>query len=106
MQNIPIQAVASQSFNVQLAGQNVGINLYQKAFGLFIDVYLNGSTTPLLAGVICQNLNRIIRNLYFGFIGDFCFIDSQGSSDPFYTGLGVRFSLAYLEAQDLPPNQG
>ena len=104
MQVIPIQAVESQSFTVQLAGQAVGINLYQKTYGMFVDIYLNGSL--LLAGVICQNLNRIIRDLYFGFIGDFCFIDSVGSNDPFWTGLGTRYNLAYLEEDDLAPNQG
>jgi hypothetical protein len=36
-----------------------------------------------------------------GFIGDLIFIDTQGTSDPNYTGLGSRFLLAYLSPTDL-----
>lgn len=101
MQIIPVQAVPSQHVTAVLGGQYVQINLYQKQpYGLFMDVLLNN--VLLLAGVICQNLNPIIRSAYLGFVGDLVFIDNQGSDDPDYTGLGARFSLAYLEASDLP----
>lgn len=96
---IPLQAVPNQTVNIQLGGQYVVINVYQKFFGVFIDVYSNGAN--VVQGVICQNLNRIIRDIYFGFVGDFCFIDTQGESDPSYSGLGTRYNLAYLEASDL-----
>ena len=96
---VPLQAVASQTVAVQLAGQNCQINVYQKSTGLYCDLYVNGSL--IIGGVICQNLNNIVRDLSLGFIGDLAFIDTQGSSDPDYTGLGGRFSLAYLELSDL-----
>jgi hypothetical protein len=104
MMTIPVNAVPSQTLNVQLAQQAVSLNIYQKSTGLFMDVLLNG--VLLVGGVICQNLNPIIRNLYFGFVGDFVWIDSAGSSDPIYTGLGTRYSLNYLEAQDIPAGVG
>lgn len=89
---------------VTLAGQYTQLNIYQKAFGLFMDVLV--SDVPIIQGVICQNLNRIVRSLYLGFQGDFTWIDNQGSDDPTYTGLGARFSLAYLAVSDLAAGQG
>lgn len=96
---VPLQAVPSQTVNIQLGGQYVVINVYEKFFGLFMDVYSNGS--PVVVGVICQNLNRIVRDLYFGFVGDFAWFDSQGTNDPVYSEIGARFNLVYLELSDL-----
>lgn len=101
---VPLQAVPSQVLGVQLNGQNCNLAIYQEGYGLFMDVTVD--ETLIIAGVICQNLNRIVRSLYLGFEGDFVFIDNQGNSDPYYSGLGTRYSLAYLEPSDLPPGQG
>lgn len=97
MQIIPLRPVPNQAVTVQLEGQNCQINVYQKPYGLFMDLLV--SNVPIVQGVICQNLNAIVRDAYFGFSGDFAWIDNQGSEDPVYTGLGSegsRFSLAYL----------
>lgn len=104
MQIIPVQPVPSQFVQVTLANQNCQLNIYQKAFGLFMDVLVDNE--PIIQGVICQNLNRIVRSIYLGFIGDFVWIDNQGTDDPVFTGLGARFSLAYVEASELPPGRG
>lgn len=101
---VPLQAVPSQSVQVTLANQNCSLSVYQTNFGMFMDVYSNGSL--IIAGVICQNLNRIVRSIYLGFSGDFCFVDTQGQDDPVYTGIGTRFFLAYLEPSDLPAGVG
>lgn len=98
MRIIPLQAVASQELTVQLADQVCQITIRQKAFGLFLDLAVNNTT--IVAGVICQNLNKIVRSIYLGFTGDLCFIDTQGTDDPVYTGLGSRFVLAYIETSD------
>lgn len=99
MQLIPIQAVPNQTLQVQLGGQACVVNVYQLAYGLFLDLYVGNSL--IVAGVICQNLNRIVRSLYLGFSGDLCFFDEQGAEDPVYTGLGSRFQLVYLSPSDL-----
>lgn len=99
MRVIALQAVASQVLTVQLADQVCQITIRQKALGLFLDLAVNNTT--IVAGVICQNLNKIVRSIYLGFTGDLCFIDLQGTEDPVYTGLGSRFVLAYLETSDL-----
>lgn len=99
MRIIPLQATAFQDLTVQLADQVCQITIRQKALGLFLDLAVNN--TNIVAGVICQNLNKMVRSVYLGFTGDLCFIDLQGTDDPVYTGLGSRFVLAYLESSDL-----
>lgn len=104
MMNVPIQALPAQSFQVQLANQPCTIQIIQTDYGLFFNLFV--SSTLIIGGVVCLNLVKIVRDLYLGFIGDFIFVDTQGSTDPVYTGLGTRYLLQYLEAQDLPPNVG
>lgn len=99
MQIIPIQDIAAQSVQVTLGGQNCQLNLYIKIGVLYCDVSVN--TVVLVGGVICQNLNPILRDRYFGFIGDLCFNDNAGASDPVSPGLGVRYELWYLEASEV-----
>lgn len=104
MQTIPLNAVPNQTLAVNLNSQACQINLYQLDSGLYCDLYLNNN--PVVVGVICQNLNRIVRSLYFGFAGDLVFWDSQGNSDPYYSGLGGQYQFIYIEADELPPGVG
>lgn len=102
MQIVPLDAVPNQTLSIALGGQNCQLNIYQKTVpvsALYMDVYVNNA--PIILGVWCENLNRIVRSAYLGFIGDFVFNDTQGSSDPYYTGLGSRFLLQYLTTDDL-----
>ena len=80
----------NQTLQVQLANQPCQLNVYQFAFGLFMDVYVAG--TLVIAGVLCQNLNRIVRSAYLGFSGDFAFVDTQGTTDPIYTASALATS--------------
>ena len=99
---VPTIPIPYQIFTVQLNNQNCQISIYQKSTGLFLDLYISG--TLIIGGVICEDRNRIVRNAYLGFVGDLAFFDNQGSSDPFYTGLGSRYSLLYLDPSDAPVN--
>jgi hypothetical protein len=65
-----------------------------------MDVYVNN--VLIVGGVICLNLNLIVRNTYLGFPGDLAFIDNIGETDPYYTGLGTQYSLAYIAPGDIP----
>ena len=103
-QIIPTQPIPNQSLQVQLDNQAIALNIYPQAYGLYVDVYLNNAL--VIAGVIAENLNRIVRSLYLGLSGDFLFVDTQGSTDPVYTGLGNRYQLLYLEPSDLPAGEG
>jgi hypothetical protein len=100
MQEVPVQPIPRQSLQIQLQDQPCTLTIYQYAYGLFVDVYVNG--VLVVGGVIAQNLNRIVRYRYFDFLGDFVFFDTQGSTDPVYTGLGSRYVLLYLGEDELP----
>ena len=104
MQIIPIQDVPNQTLQTTVAGQNCQINIYQLASGLFCDLYVG--SVLIIGGVVCEDRNRLVRDLYLGFIGDLCFIDTQGSSDPTTPGLGTQYLLAYLDTFDLAPGEG
>lgn len=100
MQIVPVNDVPNQTFNVSLGGQSTTINLFSTTSNLlYMDVLVNNS--PILLGTICQNLNRIIRDTYLGFSGDFVWNDTEGSNDPSSPGLGARYQLIYLSPSDL-----
>jgi hypothetical protein len=96
---VPVLTLPNQQVQASLNNQAVMLNIYQYDYGLFTDVYLAGSL--VIAGVICWNLNLIVRDVYRGFIGDLAWFDSQGTSDPVYTGIGSRFLLMYFTPTDL-----
>jgi hypothetical protein len=99
-QLIPLAAVPSQQFGINLDGQNCVISVYQKTTGLYLDVLFNGA--PLSTTVRClQDAQLLADRQYLGFVGDLVFVDTQGDTDPQYEGLGVRYFLVYLEAADL-----
>ena len=104
MQVVPLQPVPNQTLQCQLGGQACTIDVVQNAYGLFATLFVG--TNLIIAGVLAQNLNRIVRSLYLGFFGDLCFVDVQGMSDPVYTGLGSRYQLVYLAPSDLPAGEG
>ena len=101
---IPMQSIPAQNILTTLDdGQLVLLEIYTRRYGMFINISVNGVLE--IGAVICENLNRIIRNQYLndaaGFAGDFVFYDTQGNSDPVYTGLGTRYQLFYLTASEL-----
>lgn len=96
---IPLRPVPSQTVMVTLADQLTQINVYQKAYGLFMDVLVGN--VLILGGAILQDRNLVVRSAYLGFTGDFVSIDTQGTADPTYEGLGTRYRLAYIEANEL-----
>lgn len=95
MQTIPLRAIPNQTVSVILGAQNVQIDVYQKRVGLFVNVYIDGAI--IVAGVLAQNLRRLVRDAYHGLKGDLTFVDMQGADSPHYTGIGTRYSLVYLE---------
>lgn len=99
---IALQAVPNQTLATPLGNQNCQLNVFQKGEFVYMDVFVNAA--PIVLGVICENKNRIVRDRYLGFLGDFAFIDMQGDTDPVYTGLGDRYQLIYLEEAELPEN--
>lgn len=105
MQIVPLRPLPNQTLQVQLGNQPCTLDVYQTLYGLFMNVYVGA--TLIIAGVICQNRNRIVRSAYLGFAGDLAFVDLQAggggdpAADPVYIGLGARFQLVYLAEADL-----
>lgn len=90
---IPLQSIPSQILSIQLANLPVKIQVYQKRTGLYLDLYVNDA--PIVTGAICRDRVWIVREAYRGFVGDLAFIDTQGASDPEYSGLGSRYQLVW-----------
>lgn len=103
MMIVPLLAVPSQKVKTVLANSVVDLAIYQVRYGMFMDVTVNGAFE--IGGVACQDRNRIIRSAYLnvrvGFSGDFAFLDTEGTSDPTYDGLGTRFQLFYVTQAEL-----
>lgn len=102
---MPAVAIATQTMSVNLGGQACLIEL--RTLGLGADAHLYFTLTvagvPIVTTRICRNLQRLLEDAgYQGFAGDFMFIDTQGDTDPVYTGLGGRYELLYLLASELP----
>jgi len=98
MQNIPLQPVPTQATKVVLGGQNVQLLIYQKPQGVFVDINADG--VDIVVGIIARDAVPLMCRDYMGFIGNLLFVDTQGNSDPTYDGLGSRFSLVYLTAEE------
>jgi len=96
---IPIQDVAGQKFSIVLGGQDCTIELFVRSTGMYCNLYVADSL--VIGGVICQNMNRIVRDSYLGFLGDLVFHDTQGNLDPTTPGLGTRYVFVYLEESDV-----
>jgi len=100
---VPVQAIPWQVFNVSLDGQPCLISIRSRTTGLFLDLTMNN--VQIVAGRLCLNSVRIVRDQYLGFVGDLAFYDTQAvpgiETDPEYAGLGTRWVLMYLEAADV-----
>lgn len=94
MKIIPIKDVFNQTFEIVLGKQNCRIYLHQCKYGLFCDLYVDD--VLIVGGVICQNDNRIVRDVHLGFSGDLVFHDTIGTKDPSSPGLGTRYLFAYI----------
>lgn len=91
---IPVAAVPSQVLAVTLGDQPCRIEVYQRSTGLYLDLYVADS--PVVVGVLCRDRNVLVVDTYRGFTGDLAWYDTQGSSDPYFAGLGTRWQLVYL----------
>lgn len=123
-QTVPLVGVAAQTMSITLGNQPCRIDVYTKQIQVpiipghgvadppqpggaiftippvyaaiepvFLDLYLND--VLVLGGVLARNNVRIVRNTYFGFVGDLSFTDIEGNDDPQWAGLGQRWLLLY-----------
>ena len=113
MQVVPLEALPSQTLQIVLGGQNCALSVYtldgydytDPTLGtpntnVYLDFAYNG--IDVTETQICFNKKRLLINRqYLGFVGDFMFVDTQGTNDPQFAGLGSRYVLLYLSASDL-----
>lgn len=95
-ERIPLVAVPSQSLSVQLGQQSCRINVRQRRTGVFLDLYVQD--VPIALGAKAIDRKYLVRAAYTGFVGDLFFVDTQGTDNPSYEGLGSRWQLAWDEA--------
>lgn len=98
MQQIPIQPVPSQQLQAILGGQNCQLAIYQRNDWLLVDVNANG--VDISIAVLALDAVPLVPTTYLGFQGNLLFTDTQGNADPTYDGLGSRFQLLYLTAEE------
>lgn len=96
---VPTNAVPSQTLSVSLAEQACAIAIYQKGLNLFMDLSVSGR--PIFSGQLCLDRVKLVRQKYLGFAGDLFFFDTQGKTDPVFTGLNRRYLLAYATAEEV-----
>ena len=98
---IPLAAVPSQRLSVPaLGGQDSQINVYQRGDSLYFDLFLDG--VPIVTTKACRNEVRMLLAAgYLGYRGDFVFLDTRGDESPHFSGLGTRWFLVYLTADEV-----
>jgi hypothetical protein len=112
MQVVPLSPVPSQSLSVSLGGQSVSLAIYQLGLAPVADLYLDivADAVPIVNCRRCRAYSGsaieappflLLDSLYWGFEGDFLFIDTQGDADPQAAGLGTRWQLVYFAPTDI-----
>lgn len=99
-QIVPLAAVASQNLGIILDGQNCNLLIRTLSTGVYLDLISNGATIRTTA-ILRDRVLALLDAQYLGFTGDFAMIDTQGLTDPVYTGFGDRYQLWYFSAVDL-----
>ena len=90
---IPVQATANQAFSCVLDDQRAQIALTTTDYGLFADVSYQG--VSVAAGRLCEDRTDLNPDRYRGLPQFLGFVDTQGATDPVYTGFGTRYFLIY-----------
>lgn len=91
-QTVPLAAVPSQLITVVLNGQSCQISVRQRSTGLYLSLTAEG--VQIVTNKLCIDGVPLVPD-YSPFVGNLQFVDTQGFSDPEYTGLLDRYLLAY-----------
>lgn len=95
MLRIPLQPVPIQTLAVMLARQSCQIALRQNGGNLYFDLQVNG--VDIIRTRICRDRQRLLLDAHYrGVVGEFAFVDTQGTDNPQFAGLGSRYQLVYL----------
>jgi hypothetical protein len=100
MIKVPLFAVPNQTAAIVLNGQSCEIALRQNGANMYFDLRADG-VDIILCRIVRNKQLLCIDARYQPFVGDFIFNDSQGDTQPDYSGLGDRYTLYYLEPSEL-----
>jgi len=92
MSVIPVAQVPNQMLSVQLGGQVCEIAIRQKSSGLYLTLWADD--VLIMSSILCLNAVPMAVE-YSSFTGSLMFFDTNGSTDPEYSGLGSRYQLRY-----------
>lgn len=95
---LPVTAIPNQRFSVELDKQQVDIELRQIGKALMASLWID--EVSVFQNSICgyhARLGQYASNLFSGAL---FFHDTLGTTDPSYEGLGVRYKLYFVSADD------
>ena len=98
MVEIPLQPIPAQEVQVILDAQNCTLSVYWRFGRLYADLLVDSE--PIFTGAICQNLQWVNQSPSYLFSGGLMFVDALGEEAPRWEGLGSRWSLLYLDAEE------
>ena len=98
MVEIPLQPIPAQEVQVILDAQNCTLSVYWRFGRLYADLLVDSE--PIFTGAICQNLQWVNQSPSYLFSGGLMFVDTLGEEAPRWDGLGSRWSLLYLDAEE------
>ena len=90
---IPIDALPSQSFDIDLNNRRCRFEFITK--GVFLYMNLSIDEVEKINGMICLNNVNLIQYQDIGLDGKIYFSDTQGDVIPLYYGLGDRWVLFF-----------
>lgn len=99
MLRVPLQPVPIQTLAVSVARQPAQIQLRQIGGSMYFSLETGGRSI-VRTRVVRDRVRLLSGARYLGFAGDFAIVDLQGANDPVYTGLGSRFVLYYIGADE------
>ena len=91
---IPLLPLADQSLSISFEGVRFDIRVFSRGGRLFMDLAVDG--VPAFYGLCCVLESPVNYSPAFPVPGEFWWVDTIGEADPFYEGLGSRFSLIWV----------
>ena len=98
MLEIPLQKLPAQELQVLLDDQPCTLTLRWRHWRLYADLYVGDEAAVL--GAVCLDGQAVNQSPSTVFSGKLVFVDTLGSDAPKWEGLGDRWALLYLTAEE------
>ncbi len=91
---IPARPIPAYSFQTILNGQACSLRLVWRNDTLYCDLMVDNAY--IWQGRIVHDRTPIKNFRVTPFVGNFVFVDYEGTNDPQYSGLGSRYRMFYI----------